>query len=175
MRVLANEARIFLPALIEEIDNIVEFTSGITFEQFEADKKTRYAFRHALSNASEAASNIRRMDPEAERKFKEIPFKHLINMRNRVVHKYWDVDEGIMYATATTNISALQKIVRSVFADDISLMKDFAHESVLNIISSIHGNDLTPEDVNKAIEQVLKVHSGEKTKDDLEEPPEPVK
>lgn len=34
MRVLANEARIFLPALIEEIDNIVEFTSGITFEQF---------------------------------------------------------------------------------------------------------------------------------------------
>lgn len=81
-------------------------------------------------------------------KFPEIPFKHLINMRNRVVHKYWDVDEGIMYATATTNISALQKIVRSVFADDISLMKDFAHESVLNIISSIHGNDLTPEDVN---------------------------
>lgn len=96
-------------------------------------------------------------------------------MRNRVVHKYWDVDEGIMYATATNNIPSLQKIIRSVFADDIALMKNVAHKSVLKIISSIHGNDLTPEDVNKAIEEALKVQSGEKSKDDIDEPSGPAK
>lgn len=156
MRNLTNEARIFLPALIEEVGNMVEFTAGMTVDEFLSDKKTRYAFRLSLTNASEAAGNIFRMDPRAPEKFPEIPFKQLNDTRNRIIHKYWKIDESIMYATATKNIAALDKVIRKVFEDDINLLKKVSHKSVLDIISSIHGDDLTPEDVKAAIDEVMK-------------------
>lgn len=172
MRNLTNEARIFLPALIEEVGNMVEFTAGMTISEFLNDKKTRYAFRLALTNASEAAGNIWRMDKDAEAKFPEIPFKQLNETRNRIIHKYWKIDESIMYATATKNIAALDKVIRKVFEDDIHLLNKVSHKSVLDIISSIHREDLTPEDVKAAIDEVMKPQMVEQKKSPKDTGPE---
>jgi hypothetical protein len=103
------------------------------------------------------------MDDKAADKFPGFPFKNLINTRNRIVHKYWDVNEGVMYATATNNFPALQKVVMVIFAEDIKLMQNVAHKSVLDIISKIHGDNLSPEDVAKAIDEAMKVQKKQPT------------
>lgn len=81
MKILNPEARIFLPRLIEEMDNIVNFTMGMTLDEYKLDTKTRYAVEHAIAIASEAAGNIKKNDPQAVKKFSEFPFKELTDQR----------------------------------------------------------------------------------------------
>jgi hypothetical protein len=40
---------------------------------------------------------------------------------------------------------------------EFSCLHYVAHKSVLDIISKIHGDDLTPNDVTKAIEEAMKI------------------
>jgi uncharacterized protein with HEPN domain len=46
MKNLTPESRVYLPKIIEELDNIVSFTNGLTLEIFLKDKKTQYAVEH---------------------------------------------------------------------------------------------------------------------------------
>lgn len=155
MKILNPEARIFLPRLIEEMDNIVNFTMGMTLDEYKLDTKTRYAVEHAIAIASEAAGNIKKNDPQAVKKFSEFPFKELTDQRNISIHKYWKVDDAIIWATATQDIATLQKEIRKIFAQDLKSLEGIAHTSVLEIIGKHHTSQLEKSDITDAIKAVL--------------------
>jgi hypothetical protein len=88
-------------------------------------------------------------------KFNEFPFKNFNSLRNLSLHKYWKVDPEIIWNTATNEIAALQMEIRNIFSEDIGLLKNVDHDSVLAKISHIHTTELKTGDITKAIHEVV--------------------
>jgi hypothetical protein len=118
---------------------------------------------HALTNASEAANNISKNDPEAKSKFTDFPFKKLIATRNKFIHKYWNVSDSIIYGVAIEDAPELQSKMRVIFQEDLESLSKISHRSVLDLIKNIHSSDLKTSDITEAIKIVTskdKTHAG---------------
>ena len=71
--------------ILEELHLVIQFTQGMTFDDFLSDIKTQRAIEKCLGNMGEASKKI----PDAIRKkYPEIPFKQMAQMREIVVHDY---------------------------------------------------------------------------------------
>ena len=68
---------------------VVEFSSGRTFAEFERDRIAHLAIPKAVEIVGEAASRVSADTQEAH---PEIPWPKTIGMRNRLVHAYFEVN-----------------------------------------------------------------------------------
>ncbi len=75
-------------------EQLFEFTSGMTFEDFQQDRQCRYAVIRAIEIVGEAAARVsepfREQHPEA-------PRRQIIGMRNRLIHGYDDIALSIVW------------------------------------------------------------------------------
>ncbi len=73
----------------EAIDDIADFTEGMSFEEFSSDKKTINAVIRSLEVLGEATKNI----PSSIRnQYPDIPWKQMAGMRDVLIHNYMGVD-----------------------------------------------------------------------------------
>ena len=79
--------------IIEAIENALEYTAGMTFEQFAADRKTIDAVVRNLMIIGEAATHL---PEDLCEKYPDLPWREMRDMRNIVVHEYFGVDNLIV-------------------------------------------------------------------------------
>lgn len=85
-----REYRDYIEDIYDDLLNIMEFTKGMSWNEFIEDNKTKYAVNKALENMGEASKRI----PESIRKkFPNVPFKQMAGLRDIVTHNY----DGISY------------------------------------------------------------------------------
>jgi uncharacterized protein with HEPN domain len=87
-----NRVRDVLAAIAE----IREFTSELTFEEFQDDRKMIRAVLYNLAIIGEAVRNI---PPDVETSHPEIPWDDVREMRNIVIHEYFQVNLSIIWQT----------------------------------------------------------------------------
>ena len=81
--------RIYLKDIVDAFERCIEFTRGMTENDFYRDVKTQYAVMRALEVAGEAAKRI----PEDIRKMEpEIPWKEISGLRDVLIHSYSKID-----------------------------------------------------------------------------------
>ncbi len=74
----------------------IDYTFGMSFEQFVSDAKTIHAVQHQLMIIGEAT---KRIDDEFRNKYPEIPWKKMAGTRDVLIHSYeeanfetiWDI------------------------------------------------------------------------------------
>jgi uncharacterized protein with HEPN domain len=93
---LTREFQDFLDDMLEAANRAKTFADGMSWEQFSADVKTQFAAVRALEIVGEAARNIPRDFRDTS---PEIPWSHVIGMRNILVHNYDGADPRIIYDT----------------------------------------------------------------------------
>ena len=90
------------------------FALGKTKDDLNMDRQLLLALVREVEVIGEAASKI---SEESRKLSPEIPWSQVINMRNRLIHVYFDVDPDVVWDTVTMDlpilIQALQKIIRS--------------------------------------------------------------
>jgi uncharacterized protein with HEPN domain len=98
--------------MLEAIDNIFEFVSGKTFEDYKKDKILRFAIIKNLEIIGEAAYLISK---ELKSKNDSIEWNDIIGMRHILVHGYYQIKDEIIWATIETELtplkSKLQKLI----------------------------------------------------------------
>jgi uncharacterized protein with HEPN domain len=95
----------YLQDILTAIDEVSEFTIGLTFDQFEADRKTVNAVIRSIEVVGEAARKI----PEDLRvRFPEVPWKRMTGMRDKLIHEYFGVDLEIVWKTALEELPPLK-------------------------------------------------------------------
>jgi uncharacterized protein with HEPN domain len=114
----------YLKDIVENIDKIVKFTSGISYEDFVNNDEKVYAVIRAIEIIGEATKNI----PQSIRKkYPEILWKDMAGMRDKVIHEYSGVDAKIVWITATKEIPPLKDKILKVINEEI--IKDHLNSS----------------------------------------------
>lgn len=99
--------------MLRACEAVVAFTDGMNVEQFAADRRTIDAVIRNLEVVGEAARHV----PDAERRrFPDVPWQDVADMRNVLVHEYFGVDLDILWQTATVDIPDLIPILNGVLA-----------------------------------------------------------
>lgn len=91
--------------MLDRIDRIARYTRGLDHGAFVDDEKTIDAVVRSFEVIGEAA---RRLPPEFKARHSEIPWHQIAGLRNRIVHEYFDVDLGLVWEIATTELPRLK-------------------------------------------------------------------
>lgn len=97
--------------IIEAIENVLDYSAGMAFEQFAADRKTIDAVVRNLMIIGEAASHL---PEDFIEKHPDLPWREMRDMRNLIVHEYFGVDNLIVWQTLQINLPPLLPRLRDL-------------------------------------------------------------
>ncbi len=103
------------PELLEDIvgsiDRIGIFTKNMDYPAFLRDIKTQDAVIRNLEIIGEAVKNI---SPNLKSQHKDIDWKNIAGMRDKIAHFYFGVNWDIVWPTIKSNLPILDKKLREI-------------------------------------------------------------
>ena len=86
---------------MEHLEKAKAFVAGVDYGAFIQDERTVFAVERAIEIVGEATTHI---PVNVRDRFPEIPWQDMADMRNLVIHKYFDVDFRILWDTVAEDI-----------------------------------------------------------------------
>ncbi len=93
------------------IAEVKEFTAGMTYEEFEADKRTSNAVIRSLEVLGEATKHIPAM---FRRKYPDVPWSKMAGMRDVLIHDYMGVDLKTVWLVAQERLTELHLLLKKI-------------------------------------------------------------
>lgn len=108
-----KDDKIYLEHILDEIRRIEAFLENWNESSFLSSEVTaeHYAAVRSLEIIGEAASKV---SPKYRRLYSELPWRDMIDMRNKVIHEYLNVDYKVVWDTVTKDLPALKKQVENI-------------------------------------------------------------
>jgi uncharacterized protein with HEPN domain len=100
--------------MLESIGNIAQYTSGMSFQDFLKDTRTRDAVVRNLEVMGEAA---RRIPDDIRERYPEIPWAQIVGLRNRLIHGYFLVDYGIVWEIVQNELPQLRRRLEQIMQE----------------------------------------------------------
>jgi len=106
--------KLFIQDIVDAIEKIGIYTKAMTFEQFIADKMTKYAVVWELQVIGEAMKNV----PGAlKKKHPEIPWRAFIEMGDKLIIEYFEVNYVTVWKTLTDDLPPLKQGIERILKD----------------------------------------------------------
>jgi len=106
-----RDASDYINDILTAISDIQSFTRGMSFEDFEKDKKTVNAVIRSLEVLGEATKKIpkplRQQNPE-------IPWNQMAGMRDILIHDYMGVDLKTVWNVTQERLSVLKPFLERI-------------------------------------------------------------
>lgn len=109
-----RDVRLFVQDMLEAIDKIERYTSGLSFEQFEANNLVADAVVRNLEVIGEA---VRHIPPNLLGRYPGVNWTRVVGFRNIVIHAYFDVDLQIVWTIATEGLPSLRVVLQQLVHD----------------------------------------------------------
>ena len=110
-----REYRDYAEDIYNELLMVLEFTEGMSFDDFMNDSKTQYAVCKALENMGEASKHI----PESIRKkFPHIPFRKMAGLRDVVTHDYGGISYDMIWEVIVKELPPLEEHLSEMLSQD---------------------------------------------------------
>lgn len=103
---------VLLQDIIESIENIDEYTLGLTLQDFLPDRKTQDAVARNFMIVSEA---IARMSSEFKSLHSEVEWKELKDFRNVLIHSYEIIDYSVVWHNIKEEMPPAYKKIKDLF------------------------------------------------------------
>jgi len=109
-----REFGLFIKDILEHIEKMESFIADMSYEDFKRDTKTNFAVVRCVEIVGEAAKNI----PDSIReKYKQVPWKYLTGMRDKIAHFYFGIDLKRVWEVATVKLPPLKPNIQQILAD----------------------------------------------------------
>ena len=96
----------YLEDILDAISDIEVFITNINETEFYRNKEKKFAVVRALEIIGEAAKNLSK---ELRAKYKEIPWKDIAGMRDKLIHGYFGIKWELVWETVKNKIPELKK------------------------------------------------------------------
>lgn len=100
-----------LQQIVQFIERIEQYVSGMSFEEFSKDYKSQDAVIRNIEIVGEA---VNRLSEDFVFSHPNFPIEESISMRNRLIHGYDDIDLEIVWTTATVDIQTLKTAILEI-------------------------------------------------------------
>lgn len=95
--------------IIEAIESVLEYTRGMSYAQFDRDRKTIDAVIRNFIIIGEAASHL---SEDFLKNHPDLPWRDMRDMRNIIVHEYFGVDNMVIWETLKKNLPPILPLLR---------------------------------------------------------------
>jgi uncharacterized protein with HEPN domain len=109
-----RDADILLEDILQAIEKIARYTENYELKHFIADDKTIDAVVRNIEIIGEAVSKL---PDELKEANSDVEWKRIKGMRNRIVHEYFGVDVGIVWAIITQHLPDLAMQVKDILSE----------------------------------------------------------
>ncbi|HEX9374328.1 MAG TPA: DUF86 domain-containing protein [Roseiflexaceae bacterium] len=106
---------LYLSDMVEALDAIQQFLTGVQREEFLQNDLTRSAILQKLTIIGEAAA---RLPKGFQDRHPEIEWADIVGFRNIAVHSYFSVDWSIVWITATQDAPELRRLIADILAKE---------------------------------------------------------
>ncbi len=104
----------YINHILDYINDIEESIYRINKSEFLKDKDVKESNIRRLEIIGEAIKNLSR---EIREKYKEVEWNKVAGMRDRIAHKYFDIDMDIVWETIKNKIPTLKKQIIKIKKD----------------------------------------------------------
>jgi uncharacterized protein with HEPN domain len=106
-----RSAELLLEDMLESCERILEYTNGLSFENFRKNYLVVDAVVRNFTIIGEAAGGI---PEEYKVKHPEIEWDRIRGFRNRIVHDYFGIDYQIVWIIIENNIPELRDLIKKI-------------------------------------------------------------
>ena len=96
-----RDAKMSLFDILESSRNCLEFTQGMSFEEFEQDIKTTAAVLHQIMIIGEA---VKRLGQDFPKKHPVLPWNEMAKARDVLIHHYEEADLTVVWKIITDSL-----------------------------------------------------------------------
>jgi len=105
----------YLKDILDAISDIEAFIASINEAEFYKNKEKKYAVVRAIEIIGEAAKNLSK---ELRAKYKEIPWKEIVGMRDKLIHGYFGIKWELIWETIKNKIPELKNQLLKISAEE---------------------------------------------------------
>jgi len=106
-----RSAELLLEDMLESCERILEYTKGLSLEDFRKNYLVVDAVVRNFTIIGEAAGRI---PDDFKRKHSEIDWDRIRGFRNRIVHDYFGIDYQIVWLIVENNIPELRDLIKNI-------------------------------------------------------------
>ncbi len=109
-----NENRLtdYLDHMRQAATDACSFVEGLSKADFIADKRTQQAVIMSLIVIGEAATKIMDQHAEFADQHRQVPWRSMRGMRNRIAHGYFDINLDVVWDTVQSALPDLMERLR---------------------------------------------------------------
>jgi uncharacterized protein with HEPN domain len=104
--------------ILDAIEKISEYTSGMTKQECVADEKTIDAVIRNLTIIGEAARHV---PSDVRAKYANVPWDEMLGIRNVVVHEYFGVSTDILWETIQQDLPMVAPLLLRILTENDDL------------------------------------------------------
>ena len=106
-----RESKLLVEDIMDSANKILEYTQGLSFEEFTNDSKTIDAVIRNFEIIGEAAN---RLPEDFKDKHSNVDWHRIRGFRNRIVHDYFGIDYSIVWEIKQAFLPKLIKTLKSI-------------------------------------------------------------
>lgn len=101
----------FLKDMLDAIDEIESFTSGIDFLTFQNNREKVLAVVKLLEILGEA---VKKIPNNIRSQYPNIAWQAIAGMRDILVHEYWSIDTDVVWASVKEDMPKLKVVILDI-------------------------------------------------------------
>jgi uncharacterized protein with HEPN domain len=101
----------FIEHILLCIDKIQEYTKNLTSQEFNNNELIQDAVIRNIEIIGEATKKISK---DLKSQYREIPWKEMSGMRDKLIHDYFGVDVDVVWKTVNEDIPYLKSLIENI-------------------------------------------------------------
>ncbi len=111
---MKKEDIIYLHHIIDAIERIEEYTSGLSYDEYLKRHLVQDGVIRQIEIIGEAS---KKLSKEIKDKVSDLPWKDIAGMMDKLIHDYMGVDIDAVWETVRKDIPDLKKKLKTIFTD----------------------------------------------------------
>ena len=108
-----RDYKLFVKDIIAAVESIEEFVGDMALEELKSDEKTSSAVIRKFEIIGEA---VKYMPNNVKEKYKDIQWKSMAGMRDRLIHAYFGIDYNLVWSAIKNEIPKLKLKLKKVLS-----------------------------------------------------------